>query len=494
MIALSRVVPAAATCPPVARAACRIGGTNLLSIFNDSNDARDRLTWSWLRGPATAQADFGDPTATTAYSLCVYDAFGLVFSAEIAAGGTCNRLPCWRTTGTTGFFYRDGAGAVAGIQVMRLSGSTHTAASVSVSARGVNLPDLANPLSAPITVQLSQSPGAVCFESVFNAGTIARNDGAQVRARSSVTAATSMPTLPSVGCGDPLATYTPGVSTATSLMHDGLARTFRVYLPPSYPTMNDTPVPVVFLLHGGFGSGAQVENSSRLLEVADDQGFVVVSPDGVAGSQNIRTWNAGGCCGFAASSGVDDVGFIAAMLDQLEATLCLDRRRVYAAGMSNGAMLSDRLACDLADRIRAIGAVAGSHTADPCTPARPVPVLHIHGTGDQNVPYAGGFGCGLAGVPFASMPDTIAGWTARDGCSGRSTTALTQGDGTCVKQGPCAGASDVELCTIPNGGHHWPGGLPPVISGIGNCPFGYQSQSFSASVVLWDFFRQHPPR
>ncbi|MBI1815192.1 MAG: hypothetical protein HYR72_09455 [Deltaproteobacteria bacterium] len=491
---LSCVAPAAAVCPPAARAACRIGGTNLLTIFNDSNDARDRLTWSWLRGPAAPQADFGDPTATTAYSLCVYDTSGLVLSAEVAAGGTCNTAPCWRAIGTTGFLYRDGAGTSAGVQVMRLSGSTHAAASVSVIARGMNLPDLATPLSAPITVQLGQSPGSICFESVFDAATIARNDGTQMRARSLVTAATSMPMLPSTGCGDPLMMYTPGVSTAASLMHDGLARTFRVYLPPSYPTTNDTPVPIVFLLHGGFGSGAQVENSSRLLEVAADQGFVVVSPDGVNSPQNIRTWNAGGCCGFAASSGVDDVGFVAAILDQLEATLCVDRRRVYAAGMSNGAMLSDRLACDLADRIRAAAAVSGSHTADPCTPARPVPILHIHGTGDQNVPYDGGLGCGPAGVPFASMPDTIDGWMARDGCSGRSTTALTQGDGTCVKQGTCAGASDVELCTIPNGGHQWPGGLPPAISGVGNCPFGYQSQSFSASVVLWDFFSQHPPR
>jgi polyhydroxybutyrate depolymerase len=346
---------------------------------------------------------------------------------------------------------------------------------------------------APLTVQLTRSDGGVCFESVFDASTVRRNDTGRMRARGTVKATTPMPPLSSLGCGTALAAYAPGMSTADTLVHDGLTRSFRVYLPPSYDASGSTPTPVFLLLHGGFGSGAQIEASSRLLEVADANGFIVVSPDGVAGPGGVRTWNGGGCCGFAVSSGVDDVGFIGAVLDRLEGNLCVDRRRVYAAGMSNGAILSHRLACDLAGRIRAVGSVSGAMMADPCTPARPVPVMEIHGEEDLNIPYTGGMGCGAAGVPFPSVSDTLAAWVARDGCHGLVSTLPPQGDGICELPGTCTAGTDVELCTIPNGGHQWPGGTPPLIGGLPGCDFGYQSQTFSASQVLWEFFRQHPP-
>jgi polyhydroxybutyrate depolymerase len=250
----------------------------------------------------------------------------------------------------------------------------------------------------------------------------------------------------------------------------------------------------VLLLHGGFGSGAQIETASRLLEVADANRFIVTSPDGVAGPGGVRTWNGGGCCGYAAATGVDDVGFMGALLDRLEAGLCIDRRRVYTAGMSNGAIMSHRLGCDLAARVRAVGSVAGAMMARPCAPVRPVPVMEIHGTGDLNIPYDGGTGCGAAGVPFRSVVSTIDGWLVRDACKGRTRTLLQQGDGTCVNPSNCSAGTDVALCTIPNGGHQWPGGNPPAIGGLPGCPFGYQSQTFSASQVLWQFFRQHPAR
>src|SRR5262249_14955868 len=157
-------------------------------------------------------------------------------------------------------------------------------------------------------------------------------------------------------------------------------------------------------------------SASRLLAVADASGFVVASPDGVSSPLGIRTWNGGGCCGYAVAAGIDDVGFTSALLDRLEANLCLDRRRVYAARMSNGAIMSQRLACDLAARVRAVGSVAGAMMASPCAPVRPVPVIEIHGTGDLNVPYNGGMGCGAAGVAFPSVASTIGGWVARDAC------------------------------------------------------------------------------
>lgn len=493
LAALFAVAPAALACPPAPLAACRVAGQNSLSVTRASSPASNRLTWSWSGGSPTLASEFGDPTATSGYELCVYDATGLVASFAVPAAGTCDGRPCWQTT-ASGFQYKGHGSGAAGVRTMTLSSSGKPSARVRLEARGADLPGPILPLAAPLTVQLAPADGSVCFESVFDGNAITRDDTARLSARADVNATTPLPPLPSEACGTALTSYASGVSSVDSLVHDGLTRTFRVYVPPSYDVSGDTPAPVLVLLHGGFGSGQQIESSSRILEVADANGFLVVSPDGVAGSGGVRTWNASGCCGYAAANGVDDVGFISSLLDRLQANVCVDRRRIYAAGMSNGAMLSHRLGCDLAGRIRAVGSVAGAQMTDPCSPARPVAMIEIHGTGDLNVPYDGGMGCGPSAVAYPSVEETIAGWLERDGCSGVSSVLLEQGDGTCLREGKCAGATDVALCTIPNGGHHWPGGDPPAVTGFSGCPFGYQSETFSASQVLWQFFSQHPPR
>jgi polyhydroxybutyrate depolymerase len=289
------------------------------------------------------------------------------------------------------------------------------------------------------------------------------------------------------------APYPLGVATADSLVHRGVTRTFRVYLPGSYD--RSTPRPVVLNFHGGFGSGAQQEASARITEVANEAGFIAVSPDGVPDPVlGIRSWNGGGCCGYAMNSNVDDVGFVRALLDRLEVTACIDRRRVYAQGISNGAILSHRLACELADRIRAIGPVAGTDMTASCEPTRPVPVLEIHGSADPFVPYGGGLGCGPGGIAYASVPETIEGWRTRGGCSDKSVPGAPRPESTCDRFPGCAAGVDVEQCTVTNGGHVWPGGTAPLGSGIGGCAFGYQSQTFVASSELWNFFAAHPLR
>lgn len=206
----------------------------------------------------------------------------------------------------------------------------------------------------------------------------------------------------------------------------------------------------------------------------------------------MRTWNAGTCCGYAQSTGIDDVGFIDALLDDLEGDLCIDRRRVHATGMSNGGGLSHRLACDLSWRIASVAPVAGTDNTTSCAPTRPVPVMHIHGSADQNAPFAGGVGCGPSGSDNTSVPETMGRWQERDGCPGDSRPRLVGGDGTCETQGRCHNEAEVVLCTIAGGGHTWPGGEPPAIPGIGNCPFGAQSTTFNASARALDFFALHP--
>lgn len=165
------------------------------------------------------------------------------------------------------------------------------------------------------------------------------------------------------GCGR--TTYPLGVSTEASIVHDGVERTFRVHVPPSYDATAATPV--VLMFHGGFGSGRQLETSSGMSTIADREGFIAVYPDGTGG---VRTWNGGACCNPAARDGVDDVGFVDALLDHLESELCVDPARVFSSGMSNGAILSHRLACELSERIAAIAPVAGTIGVE-CAPTRP---------------------------------------------------------------------------------------------------------------------------
>jgi polyhydroxybutyrate depolymerase len=288
----------------------------------------------------------------------------------------------------------------------------------------------------------------------------------------------------SPGCATPSARYGAGTQPG-ELMAGGQRRTFLVHLPTGHQPR--TPAPLVVLLHGGVGTGAQMEGSSLFSPIADREGVVAVYPDGLS-----RAWNAGGCCGPPAEQKLDDVGFIAALLDHLEAELCLDRRRIYATGMSNGAMMAHRLGCDLSDRITAIAPVAGTNMTAACAPRRPLPVLHIHGTADKHVPWTGGMGCGIAGVPYTGVPDSIAGWVTRNGCTPAAPALyLEQGDGRCERQASCPAGADVILCTIAGGGHSWPGGdeketqLPACrLAGEGE-----QSRTFIASEQIWAFFR-----
>jgi polyhydroxybutyrate depolymerase len=160
--------------------------------------------------------------------------------------------------------------------------------------------------------------------------------------------------------------------------------------------------------------------------------------------------------------------------------------------MSNGAQLSHRLACERSWRIASVAPVAGTDNTLACAPTRPVPVMHIHGTDDQNQPYAGGIGCGVSGVASTSVPDTITAWQDRNQCPGPAQPRLIAGDGTCETYGRCRNEAEVVLCAIAGGGHTWPGGEPPVISGIGSCGFGGQSTTFDASARSLDFFALHP--
>jgi polyhydroxybutyrate depolymerase len=252
-----------------------------------------------------------------------------------------------------------------------------------------------------------------------------------------------------------------------SLESGGLGRRARVHLPPALAT----PAAVVLDFHGYSNSPTLERGFSRLDAVADLEGFAVVYPEGTGAPAG---WDAGSCC----VTGVDDVGFTAALIDALAERIELDPARVYATGLSNGGFLSHRLGCELADRIAAIAPVAGVNLLAACAPSRPIAVLMIHGTGDAYVPYDGG-----GPFDWPSVADSEAGWAERDDC-GAPSTSYQQGDASCARRA-CAAGTEVELCTIDGGGHVWPGGTAPA-------EYGHVTDDLDGAQYVWDFFARHP--
>lgn len=256
---------------------------------------------------------------------------------------------------------------------------------------------------------------------------------------------------------------------------DGRERTFFVHVPESYDPAVRTPLVLNF--HGFSSNASQQQLLTLMPEKSDAEGFVVVHPEGVGLPQG---WNAGVCCGQAMTDGVDDVAFVEAMIEQLEAALCIDADRIYATGFSNGGFLSHRLACELSGRIAAIAPVSGVIGIDTCEPGRPVPVLQFHGTADAVVAYDGNSVLG-----FPSVEGTMSDWAMRNGCDATAELSYENGDTTCVRYGGCDNGADVELCTVDLGGHTWPGGTPFP-------PGGHTTTDISATDAMWEFFSGHP--
>lgn len=285
------------------------------------------------------------------------------------------------------------------------------------------------------------------------------------------------------------ATLRPGDHTRT-LQVDGHERTYLVHVPPKYDPR--TPMPVVLAFHGGGANAGNMVVFSGLNEKADQAGFIVAYPEGSGRSERLLTFNAGNCCGYAATHAIDDVAFTRHVLDDLGGVANIDRRRVFATGMSNGAMMTYRLASELSDRIAAIAPVSGPMGTKECHPRRAVAVMHFHGDADEFAPFQGGRGRGISGTDFYSVQHSIDAWVEANGC--RKTPVTTQlpdreDDGTTVKQlryDSGAGGTEVVLVIISGGGHTWPGREPRMRS------LGTSTRDISANDMMWEFFQRHP--
>jgi polyhydroxybutyrate depolymerase len=236
------------------------------------------------------------------------------------------------------------------------------------------------------------------------------------------------------------------------------------------------PAPVVLVFHGGFGTGDGAATQTGFDAEAAKRGFVAAYPDGIG-----RSWNAGGCCGPAQRRQVDDVGFAARLLDELASRYRIDARRVYATGISNGGLMSYALACRLSSRIAAVAPVAAT-LLTPCAPSRPVSVLHVHGLADRNIPFGGGPGTkGVTGTDWPPVRVGVDRWRRVDGCPSRSRTTVGGGVTTTL-WAPCHTGTAVQLVTIADGGHSWPGGVR--MSRLLDPP----SSAYDATSEIWRFF------
>ncbi|MFC8124271.1 alpha/beta hydrolase family esterase [Streptomyces sp. NPDC057302] len=275
------------------------------------------------------------------------------------------------------------------------------------------------------------------------------------------------------GCGE-AAPQAPGTTAPHTLTSGGLTRTYQLHLPEGYT--GDRALPVVLAFHGRGNTGGGTEEFSKLSTLP----AIVAYPEGVVGTGDgqRQAWQGAPY----AAPGVDDVAFTGALLDSLEARLCVDPRRVYATGKSNGAGFTALLACRMSDRIAAIAPVAGAFypgTGENCRPSRPVPVIDFHGTGDATIPYAGDPDRGLP-----ALHDWLTAWAGRDNCRTRTPDRATAPDITESRWTHCAGGAEVRHVAVTDGGHTWPG----ADSYSGG---GYTTQSIEAHEVLRNFLRRH---
>lgn len=278
----------------------------------------------------------------------------------------------------------------------------------------------------------------------------------------------------------PTPKYTPGDISRT-LTYDGIKRSYVLHIPPGLA--DSKKVALVLAFHGLGLNAKEMNRISHFSEQSDKSGFLVAYPEGTG---EVKSWNAGHCCGTAARDNVDDFGFVRALIGELLKNYPIDPKQVYATGFSNGAIFTYGLVCELADLIAAFAPVSATPTSEDlkvCTPPRPVPILHFHGTADDPNPYNGGKTAG--GFEFLSVAATMRYWADFNACPDKPESTKS-GNIQHDVLSPCKSSSALELYTIIGGKHAWPGGEAV------NEKMGEPTMEISATPLIWEFFQTHP--
>ncbi len=295
--------------------------------------------------------------------------------------------------------------------------------------------------------------------------------------------------LPTPLTAAPGASLRPGNHTLT-LRVDGRDRSAILHVPPQ--ARAGTPLPLLVVLHGGYGSGRDMQRALGFDRYADARGFLVVYPDAFNGMR----WNDGRGTLDSSRAGVDDVAFLVALIDEVAARAPLDRRRVHATGASNGGMMAYRLGCETRGVFAGLAPVIANvprPIAATCAPQAPINLLSINGDADPFIPFEGGEVCanvrgGCEKGFVLSTAESVGRFAGANGCAARpQVTALPPvvDDGTSVEHHVypgCAGGAKVELYVVRGGGHAWPPRRPRVAAG------GVASGNLDATRVIVDFF------
>jgi len=291
-------------------------------------------------------------------------------------------------------------------------------------------------------------------------------------------------------------------STATQLLagtnevplnHDGRHRPYELHVPAA--ALTATGGPLVLQLHGRGIDPLQFDRWTGFRAMADEAGFVLALPSAIA-----EVWNDGRNPALVQAD-IDDVGYLLAIIEDVSARLPIDPRRVFVVGMSNGAAMAGRLACEASDRIAGVAQVAGTIGLDLARrsrPSRPVPILQIHGTADSVAPYEGGRRRGVrarlmtirnpAG-PALGVDAWARFWVAANGALDEPEVTSLPPDTTIRAWHGPSPASDVVFYRVEGGGHAWPGcriWYPDVL-------FGRTTRTFDATRVIWEFFANRGP-
>jgi polyhydroxybutyrate depolymerase len=247
--------------------------------------------------------------------------------------------------------------------------------------------------------------------------------------------------------------YPPGVDDVnawleiTGVTGQPNPRQYKVHVPPSYDC--HVPTPLLFCIHGFMqngvmfcvnGSAGATSGPKGFVDKSNQAGFLLVIPTGAGNS-----WNAGGCCGDASTNNINDVALFKALVAEVSKHANVDPKRIYATGLSNGGMMSYRLACEAADVFTAVAPGSGGIFTTSCTPSRPISVLDLHGTADTYVPYS-------------QQATSTASIAMRDGCmaaTSPATVPASGGDTTCVTRTGCPSGIEVTSCSVAGGGHVW---------------------------------------
>lgn len=287
-----------------------------------------------------------------------------------------------------------------------------------------------------------------------------------------------------------------GEDREQAILHDGLARKYKIHLPPNLRA--GTRMPLVIYVHGG-GGNMRAAYMDGMDKMSDKYGFILAVPEGTGevklgrmrAQWNGGRWAGGECCGSA-----DDVGFISRMIDEIRLRYRVDEARIYATGISNGGLMTSRLACELSDKIAAIATVAPAAVMSECKPSRPVPVMDIHGTADPANPPDGSEPRGIfnedSGSDFAKSYkrmtpyQVIQAWRKINGCSENKIDGYQNGGSHCEVFNKCSEGAEVELCLVEGMGHAYPGGsqyLPENLVGPVSNDISFDQ--------IWEFFKRH---